>query len=86
MTEPKLGQNRGNAGKGRPKGSSNKATAALKDMILKALDEAGGVDYLIKQADEQPKAFMALLGRVLPMQIAGENGAPLQVVINKPGA
>jgi hypothetical protein len=30
------------AGKGRPKGAKNKMTAALKDLILGALDEAGG--------------------------------------------
>lgn len=71
--------NRGNAGKGRRKGSQNKATKALKDMILQALDEAhpdGGVEYLKKQALEQPVAFMTLIGKVLPMQVAGagENG------------
>ena len=30
------------AGKGRPKGARNKMTRALKDMILQALDDAGG--------------------------------------------
>lgn len=77
----KPGERRG----GRQKGTPNKTTGALKEMILRALDECGGVDYLIKQAGEEPKAFMALLGRVLPMQVTGEGDGPLQIVINKPG-
>jgi len=67
--EPKLGPNRGNAGKGRPKGVPNKATKALKEMILGALDDAGGQDYLTKQASENPAAFMTLIGKVLPTQV-----------------
>ena len=69
--EPKVGPNRGNAGKGRPKGTPNKNTAALKDMILGALNNKGGVDYLMKQADENPTAFLTLVGKVLPMTVAG---------------
>lgn len=63
----KPGERRG----GRRKGTPNKTTGALKDMILEALNQSGGVGYLIQQADEEPKAFMALLGRVLPMQLQG---------------
>ena len=59
------------AGKGRPKGSKNKATAELKDMILTALSESGGVDYLKKQAASTPTAFLALVGKVLPMTVQG---------------
>lgn len=61
-------QNRGNAGKGRVRGVPNKLTKALKDMILQALANAGGEEYLARQADENPNAFLALVGRVLPIQ------------------
>lgn len=64
----------GTPGPGRPKGIPNKTTAALKEMILGALDEKGGVDYLAKQADQNPAAFMTLLGKVLPMQVTGVDG------------
>ena len=64
-------KNTGNAGKGRKAGVPNKTTALLKDMILQALDKKGGVNYLVRQADENPAAFMTLLGKVLPTQIHG---------------
>ncbi len=67
------------AGKGRPKGAKNKLSGALKDMILGALNDAGGVEYLIRQADENPVAFLALIGKVLPMQIAGDPAEPLRI-------
>lgn len=57
-------------GAGRPKGSLNKTTAQVKDMILEALDGAGGVDYLQEQARENPTAFLTLVGKVLPLQLS----------------
>ena len=81
MSDPKVRQNTGNAGKGRPKGSPNKTTALLKDAILKAAEQAGGraglVGYLETQALENPGPFMSLLGKVLPMQIVGDPDNPV---------
>ena len=64
---------------GRPKGVPNKTTQLLKDAILKAAEQAGNkvgddgmVSYLEVQATENPGPFMALLGKVLPMQFTGE--------------
>ena len=69
-------------GKGRPKGVVNKNTAALKDMILKALDKAGGVDYLVAQAKENPGPFLLLVGKVLPMTVAGTGeGGAMRVIV-----
>lgn len=68
---------------GRPKGAANKTTALLKDAILKAAEKAGDgdiVEYLTLQARVNPGPFMALLGKVLPMQIAGDPDNPLQTV------
>jgi hypothetical protein len=58
-----------NAGKGRVKGVPNKVTAAVKDMILQALANKGGVEYLEKQADQNPVAFLTLVGKVLPLDV-----------------
>lgn len=56
---------RGNNRKGVP----NKNTKALKDMILGALSDAGGQQYLADQAMLNPGAFMALVGKVLPTEL-----------------
>jgi hypothetical protein len=80
----KLGASAGNRGKGRKKGVPNKTTALLKDAILKAAIEAGGgknglVAYLKVQAIKNPGPFLALLGKVLPMQVTGE-GEPIKII------
>lgn len=78
----------GTPGPGRPKGLPNKTTALLKDAILQAAEKAGGkegmIGYLTTQATANPQSFLPLLGKVLPMQVTGEDGGPLQVIINKP--
>ena len=60
------GSNPGERRGGRQKGTPNKVSAQLKDMVLGALDDVGGRQYLARMSQEQPTAFMALLGRVLP--------------------
>ena len=59
--------------RGRPKGSLNKTTRAVKDMVLQALENKGGIEYLEKQADENPVAFMKLIGKILPLQVKAEH-------------
>jgi len=86
--KPKVGLDRSKTG--RAKGTPNKTTALLKDAILKAAEQAGNkvgkdgmVSYLALQAEENPGPFMALLGKVLPMQVAGsdEDGNPTEIVM-----
>lgn len=84
MAEPtKLVSNRKppNAGKGRPKGVGNHLTRDLKAMILGALEDAGGQAYLTRQAEEKPQAFLALIGKVLPLQVQGDPTAPLSITV-----
>lgn len=57
---------------GRQAGTPNKMTREVKEMVIQALDEAGGVDYLVAQSRDNPTAFMTLIGKVLPLQVAGE--------------
>lgn len=73
--------------RGNRKGVPNKATKELKEMILGALDQSGGVDYLVERAND-PKtaaAFLSLVGKVLPMTVQGPgaNGAHVFTVIER---
>lgn len=76
------------AGMGRPKGAQNKTTTALKEAILLAAAEHGydgqGDDglkgYLRMVAGADVKAFSSLLGKVLPMTIAGDPENPLKAI------
>lgn len=81
--KPKLGLDRSKTG--RAKGTPNKTTALLKDAILQAAERAGGktglVGYLQTQAVENPGPFLALLGKVLPMQVTGAGDGALVVEI-----
>lgn len=64
----KKGEKKPNQGKRGP----SKVTRELKEMILQALDNKGGVDYLERCAEDHPVAFMSLVGKVLPLQVKGE--------------
>lgn len=62
---------------GRKAGVPNKVTGELKDMILGALEGAGGVEYLKARAVDTPGPFLALVGKVLPLQVTGKDGKDL---------
>ena len=67
---------------GRKKGVTNKRTALLKDAVLAAAERAGKGDivaYLERQAEENPVAFLGLLGKVLPLQLQGDSDRPLVI-------
>ena len=67
---------------GRKPGQLNHSTQLLKDAILAAAEKAGKGDivaYLERQAEENPVAFMSLLGRVLPFQRQGDSDRPLVI-------
>jgi len=72
------------AGKGRPKGVVNKLTASVKEAIEAAFQGAGGAEYLMRQAEENPVAFMTLLGKIIPSQVhaelTGKNGGAIETV------
>lgn len=72
-----------NLRRGITKRGPSKVTHALKEAILLAAEQAGGeggvVEYLTRQAEREPAAFMSLLGRVLPLTLQGDKDNPLQV-------
>lgn len=65
---------------GRQPGSLNKTTKQLKDMILDALDESGGIEYLKQTAIDNPSAFLTLVGKVLPLTLSGPEGGPAVII------
>lgn len=75
---------------GRKAGVPNKITTDLKNMILGALEKAGGKGggeaYLEKQAKENPVAFMTLVGKVLPLQLTGEGGGSIVITMTNTDA
>ena len=60
------------AGMGRPKGSPNKITKTIREALEAAFHEAGAEEYLLRQAEANPQAFMTLLAKLLPAQIMAE--------------
>ena len=80
---------KGKPGPGRPKGAPNKTTALVKDAILMAASNAGGKDglvgYLTQQAQDNPNAFMGLIGKVIPLQVeSGPAGFTVTVSAETP--
>ena len=57
---------------GRPKGVPNKLTRTVKEAIEAAFQGVGGAEFLMKQAQENPVAFMTLLGKIIPAQVQAE--------------
>ena len=57
------------AGAGRKKGQVNQVTRDVREMIITALTEVGGVEYLVTQARSNPNAFLSLVSKVVPKEI-----------------
>ena len=66
------GKRAGNRGLGRKKGSENRIPKTVKEMILAALENVGGLKYLEEQAKLNPVAFLTLVGKLLPLELSGK--------------
>lgn len=86
-TEPKIGKNRGNAGKGRPKGAANKATADVKAAIaaftsanVEKLDDwLNQIDDPAKRLDLYFKALEYTMPKLARSELVGDKENPLTV-------
>lgn len=73
---------------GREKGTPNKVTVILKDGIMAAMDQVGYdtkgkegvVGFLKRMAIRKPEQFMRLVEKLLPYQLTGKDGGPMQLV------
>ena len=57
---------------GRPKGSANKIGQELQAMLKASLSRVGGIEYLVKQAEENPSAYMTMISKLLPKQVEAQ--------------
>jgi hypothetical protein len=72
QTKIKKGPGGSRAGAGRPKGVPNKLTRTVKEAIEAAFEGVGGAQYLMEQAQQNPQAFMTLLGKIIPAQVQAD--------------
>ena len=74
---------------GRPKGSQNKVTVALKEAILQAGENVGGekglIGYLERLAVENSSAYAGLLAKILPSTLAASDsdGGDVQITFRR---
>ena len=85
-SNPNRGSKPGEKRGGRAKGVPNKLTRTIKAAIEQAFADVGGAKYLARMAEEQPVAFMTLLGKVIPTQLQHSNpdgtlATPTKIVI-----
>jgi hypothetical protein len=72
----KPGEHRG----GRKKGTPNKLTAEVKAALHAAFGQLGGVKALVAWGKKSPGEFYKLWVKLLPTEITGKDGGPLQLV------
>ena len=79
----KIGSNRGNAGKGRPKGALNKTTVEARKAMEMAFDGSGGVEALTAWAKANRNEFYRIWGRLIPVEQkhTGDENKPIGVVL-----
>jgi hypothetical protein len=65
-------------GSGRPKGSKNRFTREVKEALINAFNTAGGEAWLVQLASKDRRAFASLLSKLLPNQVTGKDGGPLE--------
>ena len=81
-TPGRRGPNFGEAGPGRPKGLQNRATVAAKKAIQEAFEEMGGVESLVKWAQEEKNKatfYAHIWPKILPHEISGPDGGPIEM-------
>lgn len=62
-------------GGGRPKGSANKVTKAVKEALREALEEAhpdGAKGYFLQVAADDPKTFMGVVQKLIPNEVVAD--------------
>lgn len=69
---------------GRKKGTPNRFTSDLKNALLSALAGRGGAELYFRQhLGKSPRSMLQLIGKLLPTQITGKDGGPIEMLTQK---
>ena len=66
---------------GRKKGTPNKVTASARQALSLAFEGIGGVPRLKEWAETNPTEFFKLWGRLIPVEVSGEDGGAVSLTI-----
>jgi hypothetical protein len=74
---------------GRKKGTSNKFTAAAKEVIAAVATELGGKDRMLEWVEADPQNerifWSQIYPKLLPVQVTGQSDGPIVVRWKEPG-
>ena len=62
-------------GSGRKPGTTNKDTEAVRLAVMRSFDHIGAWKYLVKLSEANPVAYVSLLAKILPYELATSGGA-----------
>ena len=85
MANPKGNPQNLKPGQGRPKGTMNKFTT-LKDAFLKAFEQLGGIDELVKWSGKESnkKHFYSMIAKMLPKTVDVDQKSNVKFIIEIP--
>lgn len=66
---------------GRKPGVPNRMSLTVKQSVLDAFEELGGVQYLLQVAKDDPKTFCAMLAKIIPSDINADIKASGEFVV-----
>lgn len=61
----------------------------MRECVREAFDNLGGVEWLVafaKANHENARVFVSLVGKLIPQELTGKDGAPLTIVIKREDA
>ena len=65
---------------GRQKGSLNKMSGLAKENIAGVFNRIGGTEAMAQWAIENQTQFYQIYARLLPHEVTGEGGGPVQII------
>lgn len=67
--------------RGRKKGVPNKITATVKQAMIDSFEKVGGAKWLANLAMNEPRSYAVLLAKIIPTQVEGADGGPIQIQV-----